>query len=127
MVHRIRLRGPWHWQRDRDQVRLFRAFHQPDGIDSLESIRFHLVLQPKICLIALQINGQVLSAQLATGPEGASIAPWLSAYNQIRLDVVEEAEMVKARIGQVDGRFPKTFENPWLLDAWLALHPRAAK
>lgn len=126
MVHRIRLRGPWHWERTRDQVRLYRAFHQPDGIDSLESIRLHLVLQPQIHLLALQLNGEALSAQLALGPEGASIDPWLSAYNQLQLDVVEEVEAAQARIGPADGKFPKTFENPWLLDAWLALHPRAA-
>jgi hypothetical protein len=93
----------------------------------LESIRIHLVLQPRIRLLDLQLNGQALSAQLAMGPEGASIAPWLSAYNQLQLDVVEEAEMTQVRIGPVDGRFPKTFENPWLIDAWLALHPRTAK
>jgi hypothetical protein len=127
MVHRIRLRGPWQWQRNQDQVRLVRAFHQPDGVDSLESIRLHLVLQPQIRLLALQLNGQALSAQLALSPEGASIDPRLSAYNQLQLDVVEEAEMAQLRIGSTDGKFPKTFENPWLLDAWLALHPRATK
>lgn len=127
MVHRIRLRGPWDWQRNQDQVRLFRAFHQTDGMDCLESIRLHLVLQPQIRLLALQLNGQALSSQLAVGPEGVSIDPWLSAYNQLQLDVVEEAEMAQAWISPLDGRFPKTFENPWLLDAWLSLHPRTAK
>lgn len=127
MVHRIRLRGPWNWRRNRDHVRLFRAFHRPDGMEYLDSIRLHVVLQPRIRLLDLQLNGQALSCQLALGPEGDSIAPRLSAYNQLQLDVIEEAEMDQAQTGSADGSFPKTFENPWLLDAWLALHPRASR
>jgi len=81
-------------------------------MDCLESIRLHLVLQPQIRLLALQLNGQALSSQLAVGPEGVSIDPWLSAYNQLQLDVVEEAEMARAWISPLEWKVSEDFRKP---------------